>query len=135
MSITPTGADLKQLFESAREDANAFYKEQGALGYGSDAFEFALRKVFEAGRAQPLTIHIAAINADRAQRTVSESAKAYRNGGFDNTVAAALYDALTDRETDEADAAAEWVAENENDLLWDRHIGPLMDDLEREAAR
>lgn len=76
-----------------------------------------------------------AILADRAQRTVPGAAESYRNSGFNNTVAAALYDALTDRETDEADAAAEWVAENENDLLWDLYIGPLMDEIERRVTR
>ena len=76
-----------------------------------------------------------AILADRAQRTVTDAAEAYKNGVFDNPLAAALYDVLTDRETGAADAAAEWVAENKNDLLWDQYLGPLLDDIEREAPR
>lgn len=67
--------------------------------------------------------------------TVPAAATAYRNGGFDNTLAAALYDCLIDRDTDKAHLAAEWVAENENGALWDRYLGPLLDKIEREATR
>lgn len=72
----------------------------------------------------------AAIEADRAQRQ-PDADEAYRNGGFDNTLAAAIYDCLTDRETDEANLAAEWVAENENHLLWDLFAGPMLDRIEQ----
>lgn len=75
-----------------------------------------------------------AIEADRALREVQAAGRDYRNG-FDNTVAAALYDCLTDRETEEAARAAEWVAENENGELWDRFIGPMLDEMEKEYGR
>ncbi|MGO2188868.1 MAG: hypothetical protein ACTH4Y_11570 [Microbacterium gubbeenense] len=83
---------------------------------------------------------IEAIEADRAQRSVADAARDYRNGGFDNTIAAAIYDCLQERVDSDSDGgeaaarAADWVAENENDALWDRIVGPMLDDLERMHA-
>lgn len=74
-----------------------------------------------------------AIEADRAQRSVPEAASAYRNG-FDNEIAAGIYDCLTERETESADRAAEWVAENENGQFWDRFVGPMLDAIEQECG-
>lgn len=81
-----------------------------------------------------------AVEADRAQRSVADAARDYRNGGFDNTIAAAIYDCLQERVDSDSDGgeaaarAADWVAENENDALWDRIVGPMLDDLERMHA-
>lgn len=76
-----------------------------------------------------------AANADRAKRSSRAQADRYfRSRGFDNLLAATLYDCLSDRETPEATAAAQWVADNENDALWDRFVGPMLDDIEQVAA-
>jgi len=68
---------------------------------------------------------IAAVEADRAQRV-----REYRAEGWDNAIAYEIYGCLRDRETDESERAAEWVRENENDLLWDEYVGPMLDKLE-----
>lgn len=98
----------------------------------ADDLAHAVRSGWIGGDTLLNMIH-SAIETDRAQRTVSDAAEDYKNGGFTNTVAAALYDSLTDRDTEDAALAAEWVAENENDALWDRFIGPLLDEIEKAA--
>lgn len=52
-----------------------------------------------------------------------------KNGGFESPLAAEVFDALQDRETDKAATAAAWVSENESEF-WDRYAGPLLDRLE-----
>ena len=51
------------------------------------------------------------------------------HGGFESPLAAEVFDALQDRETDKAATAAAWVSENESEF-WDRYAGPLLDRLE-----
>ena len=71
-----------------------------------------------------------AIRADRAQRPEKMNCDGQE---MDNALAVEVYDCLKDRETDAAERAAEWVAENENGAFWDRFAGPMLDEIEEFA--
>jgi len=115
--------DIKTLEQIADERFAANYEPQDGQAM-SEVVDY-LAASDDLGYDGIRAMIIAAVEADRAQRVPE-----YRAEGWDNALAYEIYGCLRDRETDASERAAEWVRENENDLLWDEYVGPMLNKLE-----